>query len=168
MSFGWRRHPRYPGIEVSSAGFVRSYLRSGPGGGMNETPRILVPTPDKDGYLRVSVKDADGKRTRRGVHQLVAEVHLGYLWFEGAIVLHGPKGLLDNSVDNLRWGTHAENTTDRGRDGTLGLTRTAEEIEEIKRLYAMGFTQREIARVFKTTQSYVHELVSGKKRKDVA
>lgn len=168
MSFGWRSNPNYPGIEISSGGYIRSYLKSGPGDSLREVPVLLNPTPDKDGYLRVSVKCSDGKRRRKGIHQLVAENHLSYLRFDGAIVLHGLNGMLDNSVQNIRWGTNAENTSDRGRDGTLGLTRTVEEIEEIKRLYTMGFTQREIARVFKTTQSYVHELVSGKKRKDVA
>lgn len=32
----------------------------------------------------------------------------------------------------------------------------------------MGFHQREIARVFKTTQAYVHNVVTRKQRQDVA
>jgi len=48
------------------------------------------------------------------------------------------------------------------------LTRSAEEISEMKRLYEMGFYQREIARVFKTSQSYVHSVISRKQRRDVA
>ena len=99
---------------------------------------------------------------------MVAEVFLSRDRFEGAIVLHNNGDNADNRVENLRWGTYAENTADRAVHGTLGKTRSVEEIQEIKRLYEMGFHQREIARVFRTTQSYVHMLVTGKQRKDVA
>lgn len=168
MSFGWRTHPNHPGIEISSAGFIRSYLKSGPGGGLYETPHMLNPGKDEDGYLRLSVKCADGSRKRRGVHQLVAETHLSYLRFEGAIVRHIDDNPENNSVGNLKWGTPADNTRDRHSNKGLGVRFSAEDVQEIRRLYEMGFQQREIARVFKTTQSYVHNLVTRKQRKDVA
>lgn len=167
MTEEWRTHPEIPGIEVSSTGRVRSYLKSGGRGGLKEEPHLLNPFPDQDGYLRLSVKFSNGKRTARGVHQLVAEVFLSDR-FDGAIVLHKDGDRQNNRVDNLRWGTWAENSADRVVHGTLGLTRTSEEIAEIKRLYQMGFYQREIARVFKTSQCYVSDVIRGKKRKDVA
>lgn len=168
MSEVWKPIPGWEGYEVSDLGRVRSYRRSGRGKGFASEPRLLKLMLDRDGYLRVMLS-VNANRKRRGVHQLVAEAFLGDSRFEGAIVLHGPDpDRSNNQVANLRWGTHAENTADRVIDGTIGLTRSVQEIAEIKRLYAMGFHQREIARVFKTTQSYVHELVTGKKRKDVA
>ncbi|WJJ56480.1 HNH endonuclease [Mycobacteroides abscessus] len=168
VSFGWERHPDHPGIEVSSAGYVRSYLKSGPGGGMYEKPRVLNPSKDQDGYLRVSVKCVDGKRKRRGVHQLVAETHLSHLRFEGAIVRHKDDNPSNNDVMNLEWGTHADNMRDRRHNKGLGIRFSADDVHEIRRLYEMGFHQREIARVFKTTQAYVHNVVTRKQRQDVA
>lgn len=130
--------------------------------------RVLNGTVDQDGYRRVHLCNGPLRKIR-GVHQLVAEAFLMHSWFEGAIVLHGPENdNSNNAVTNLRWGTHADNTADRALHGTLGLSRSADEIREIRRLYAMGFQQREIARVFRTTQSYVHQIVARKQRKDVA
>lgn len=164
----WRSHPEHPGIEVSSRGRVRSYHKMGPRGGFNPEPRILNPGVDPDGYVRISVKCMGGKRKRRGVHQLVAEVFKAGLRFEGAMVLHNNGIPSDNEVRNLRWGTPGDNMADRAAHGTLGLTRSAAEIAEIRRLCRMGFKQREVARVFKTTQAYVSNLVTGKQRRDVA
>lgn len=55
----------------------------------------------------------------RSVHQLVALAFLGPCP-AGQYVLHGPGGKLDNSLDNLSYGTPADNNgRDRLRDGTL-------------------------------------------------
>lgn len=37
----------------------------------------------------------------------------------GMEACHGPKGSLDDTVGNLRWGTHKSNIADKVRDGTL-------------------------------------------------
>ena len=161
----WRAVPGSPGYEISNKGRLRSYLKSGAGSGFRDEPRLRTPTTDKDGYLRVQLRGPGGSRNVT-IHRLVAETFLADLKFEGAIVLHGDGDPQNNTVENLRWGTHAENTSDRAIHGTLGLARTPEEILEMKRLYEMGFYQREIARVFKTSQCYVHEVLTGKKRKD--
>lgn len=165
----WRPISGWSGYEVSDHGRVRSYRKPGKGGKLYETPHLLSPIVDKDGYCRVNLRAGGGVYKIRGVHQLVAENFLEDSYFEDAIVLHGPDpSRSNNSVGNLRWGTHAENQSDRAVHGTIGLTRSVEEVLEIKRLYAMGFKQREIARVFRTSQCHVHELVTGKKRKDAA
>lgn len=162
----WKAVPGSPGYEISNKGQLRSYLKTGAGRGFNDEPRIRIPSSDKDGYLRVQLRGPGGPRNVT-IHRLVAEAFLADSEFEGAIVLHGDGDPWNNTVENLRWGTYAENTSDRVLHGTLGLTRTPAEILEMKRLYEMGFYQREIARVFKTSQSYVHEILTGKKRKDV-
>lgn len=162
----WRSVPGSPGYEISNKGQLRSYVKPGAGRGFSEEPQVRTPIVDKDGYLRVQLRGPGGPRYVT-IHRLVAEVFLADSEFEGALVLHGDGNPQNNTVENLRWGTYAENTGDRVIHGTLGLTRTSEEILEMKRLYEMGFYQREIARVFKTTQAYVHEVITGKKRKDV-
>lgn len=163
----WRPAVGHFGYEVSNLGNVRSYRRHGRGSAaLSDEPHPIKLLTDPQGYLRFTVS-VDGKQKRRGVHQLVAETFLADTWFDGAIVCHNDGNPANNRASNLRWATWAENTADRAVHGTLGLRRSAEEIAEIRRLYEMGFYQREIARVFKTTQAYVHEVVTSKKRKDV-
>jgi HNH endonuclease len=64
---------------------------------------ILQPTPDRDGYLRVSLRNR-----RVGVHQAVA------------LAFHGPPEVRhlngdhrDNKPGNLAWGSHRENERDK-------------------------------------------------------
>lgn len=165
----WRMIPDYPGYEVTESGEVRSWLKSGPGsaGNYREEPIVKTAKPDKDGYLRVSIKVAPGKYRRIGVHRLVAKAFLPDTRFEGGLVLHNDGNPANNHVSNLRWGTQAENMADRGIHGTFTNAHSPETIKEIRRLYKMGFEQREIARVFKTSQSYIHDVVNYKRRKDV-
>lgn len=47
------------------------------------------------------------------VHRLVAQTFLKDSWFEGAEVDHIDGDVLNNSVENLRWVTHEENTLNR-------------------------------------------------------
>lgn len=83
---------------MSSHGRVK-----GPGG-------LLSPWPDRDGYLRVSLRDE-----QVFVHRLVLEAFHGPRPF-GMEGLHGPGGRQDNRAVVLRWGTHRENEQDRKRD----------------------------------------------------
>ncbi|MBN7403236.1 NUMOD4 domain-containing protein [Mycobacteroides abscessus] len=162
----WRPVIGWDGYEVSNYGNVRSYRKPGRGNLYVEPrPRKLV--EDSDGYLRLVLSNGP-RRKFRGVHQLVAEAFLAESQFEGAIVLHKDDNPKHNHVSNLEWGTHADNMRDHMTNKGLGVRLSADDVVEIKRLYEMGFTQREIARVFRTTQSYVHNLISSKQRKDVA
>lgn len=150
----YRTHPEWPDYLISSQGEVISYAR--------KTPRLLKGTPDQDGYLRYQVGGKGGKR--RGGHQLVLEAFHPEGWFEEAKVLHVNGDPSDNRLENLYWGTSLDNTNDRRKHGTLGLRLTDEDVEEIRRLHAMGFQQREISRVFKTTQKHVSDIVLRKVR----
>jgi len=70
------------------------------------------------GHLSVSLSK-QGKIQRRYVHQLVAEAFIGPRP-KGCQVRHGSKGVLDNCVSNLCYGTPSEDGLDRRRDGTHG------------------------------------------------
>lgn len=158
----------WTGYEVSNTGQIRSYRRQGKAfTSLANEPKMRKPVFDKNGYARVMLS-ANGFRKLRGIHQMVAEAFLADSWFEGAIVRHKDDNPSNNHVSNLEWGTPADNTKDRMRNKGLGVSRSADEVREIRRLYEMGFQQREIARVFRTTQAYVSQLVTGKQRKDVA
>jgi hypothetical protein len=111
----WRNIPGYEGrYQVSRNGEVRSlafYYSVGRSVRVNEG-RILSPSITKQGYARVSLS---GKF--HSVHRLVCFAFLGPPP-PGHIALHGRRGVSDNSLNNLRWGTYSENMKDRRKDGT--------------------------------------------------
>lgn len=107
MAEEWRDIAGFEDLyEVSSLGRVRNVCRGS----------ILSERRNSDGYARVALS-REGRYSHRLVHRLVAEAFIpnpeSY-----PLVLHGPNGPLDNSVDNLRWGTNSDNMRDRRRDGT--------------------------------------------------
>ncbi|MGG7510948.1 NUMOD4 motif-containing HNH endonuclease [Plantibacter sp. YIM 135249] len=95
-------HGHEGAYEVSSAGDVRNVV----------TGRVLKGTANDGGYLAVKLR-------RRGhlVHRLVAIAFLGAPEV-GQEVCHGNGNPADNRVENLRWGTRSENTSDQVRHGT--------------------------------------------------
>jgi len=85
-------------IEVSNHGRIRSNLRDG---------RILKPTPDHKGYLRISVT-IDGERRRYKVHREVAKAFIPNPDNLPQVNhINGDK--TDNSVNNLEWVTNRDN-----------------------------------------------------------
>lgn len=112
----WKDAVGYEGeYQVSDLGRVRSLTRVlSCGRKLTGRVRQLFPkTPQ--GYFIVVMCSAT--RNTKYVHRLVAETFIGPCP-EGMEVCHGPNGKQDNSVSNLRYGTHSENQQDRFRDGT--------------------------------------------------
>lgn len=102
----WRAIAGYPNYQVSSDGRVRK-------GG-----RTLRATLSRYGHKKVTLYNgtkhgpvARGRRIQ--VHHLVALAFIGQPPFKGAIVRHKNGHAEDNTVANLTWGTHEENTQDR-------------------------------------------------------
>jgi hypothetical protein len=110
----WRptHHPNY---EVSNLGRVRSYAKRGWQGGREEVPRILKPVFPKGRTTRyASVQMGKGKM--RPIHQLVAEAFLGPCP-AGQEVMHRDDSGRNPRLDNLRYGTHKENSADMMQKG---------------------------------------------------
>lgn len=141
--------------EISNLGRVRS-------------PRGFISTrANKDGHVIVTLHN-NGNRKTCYVHTLVLE----------AFVEPRPAGLqarhLDgvpshNCVDNLKWGTQAENYGDRRIHGVdcagerHGKARLKwSEVSEIRRRCAGGETQQSVAYDFRTSQARVSEIVNYK------
>lgn len=82
---------------------------------------------------------------------------------------HGKRGSLDDSLDNVYWGTKSQNNgADKFRDGTLLFGEknhwaklTNEDVIEIRRLYMIGYTQTELAKMFNITKSAIWRIVHG-------
>lgn len=70
------------------------------------------------GHLSVSLTGHDGRTQRLWIHRLVAETFIPNPE-NLPMVLHGPGGRTDNRVENLRWGTAADNYADQIAHGTL-------------------------------------------------
>lgn len=110
--------------EVSTLGVVRSLPHRVTR--KNGTPYTvrggnLRPGPSgTGGHLRVGLW-RNGKCTDGPIHQLVIEAFLGPCP-DGLEILHRNGDPTDNRLENLRYGTHAENMADMTKHGTHGMT----------------------------------------------
>jgi hypothetical protein len=117
------------------------------------------------GYRVVSFFPTGSKPKAVYVHRLVCEAFNGPPPFEGALVRHLDGDRLNNLAENLAWGTHADNTADAKRHGTLKNygKLTVDQVREIKAaLAAGGETYEEIGRRYGVTGSCVYTIKKGK------
>lgn len=110
----WREHPQYPGrYYVSSLGRVYGL------GGKYGSARILRPqSVSRNGrtYLKLCLW-ANDKRSKFGVHQLVAECFIGSRPDGCTQTRHLDGNQFNNAYWNLAWGTALDNAADRKRHG---------------------------------------------------
>lgn len=96
---------------------------------------------------------------------------------EGMVACHGIKGKLDDSLNNLYWGTFQQNMQDKIRDGTSNRGKcynqnpkegwknsklTSKDILEIRKLYDLPTSQVKLAKLFKVSQHTIHSIVKRK------
>lgn len=98
----------HPDYEVSNKGRVRSFKGYDPDDRFPFMPRILTPSPDQAGYLRVVL---DGKH--RYVHRLVAREWLGECPPGREVAHRPPFDRADNRPENLCYLTRQENLAQR-------------------------------------------------------
>lgn len=115
----WRPVPGFPGYLYSGRGRVLSADRVDAAGRW-WPGRIMRQTPDRKGYLRVSLRRG-GEPYGRTVHSLVA-AFLGPRP-AGLQVRHLNGNPGDNRLENLTYGTATENRLDSVRHGTHPNTR---------------------------------------------
>ena len=155
----WRPVVGWDGLyEVSNKARVRSLRR----GGM-----ILRSKRNRGGHWIVALTRG-GKPTGGLVHRLVAEAFIGPAPFEGAIVRHLNGDPADNRIDNLAWGTHADNLADAVRHGTQGRGElrpyhklTDDKVREIRRLALEGISYADIGRQFGITRTQASSVARG-------
>lgn len=91
---------------------------------------LLSPTPDRHGYLKVGMIK-NGRPIMRPVHQLVLEANGFNRPFDGAVVRHLDNNPANNKLDNLRWGTYLENSSDMVANGSFsGVKNTSSKLKE--------------------------------------
>lgn len=171
----------YEGLyEVSSAGRVRSLPRVVVGrsrwGGTQNYPvkgGILAQSTVREGYKQVSLTYAGAAITAK-VHQLVCAAFHGPAPSAEHIVAHNNGRRGDNTKDNVRWSTPADNTLDRTCHGTdlrgsqLSWAKLSEkDIPKIRALRREGATLAAIAAKFNVDQSNIALIVTHQTWKHV-
>ena len=115
----WRPIPGWETLyEVSDDGVIRSigrYVRAKNNKRAFRKGRVLAQVRKTNGYLCVTLTDGR-RRPQLSVHALVARAFLGERPL-GLHVLHGDGDKSNNSINNLRYGTPAENIADTARHG---------------------------------------------------
>lgn len=161
----WKDIPGYEGAyQASSLGNIKSVSRyvSGKGGGQYLLPeRILKPTPcDKHGHVNVGLWSG-GNRINRKVHALVALAFLGTRP-EGALIRHLDGNPLNNTVENLAYGSRSENMRDVYRIGNALKKLTADDVLKIRALLEKGHKQQDIAYCFNVSPAMISAIHRGR------
>jgi HNH endonuclease/NUMOD4 motif/Sigma-70, region 4 len=170
MSETWRQVVGYEGLyEVSDLGRIRrsvdlpasQYLHPG---------RLLSPSIDRDGYLRISLLQR-GRSTTQTVHRVVAAAFIGPRPVN-AEINHKDGAKTNNAVSNLEYTTRRENAIHalrvlgRGPDNR-GSRQGASKLSEfqawvVRRMYEeRNFTLREIGRIFNVSLATVCQIGKG-------
>jgi hypothetical protein len=122
---------------------------------------------DSDGYERVTLRK-NGRRFHRGIHALLAAVFLPPAKPGQNEVRHLDGKSSNRSIDNLAWGTRAENAADLARHGTVKGERnsrailTAEAIVEIRSTKKSYGYVRRLAEKFGVSRGAVKAVLAGR------
>lgn len=145
--------------EVSNLGRFRR------GGVLHKPSRV----PGRMGYLRVSLRYDDGRKTTAYLHHLVIE-HFSGPRPTGMLALHKDGDVLNCRADNLYWGTYLDNSCDRVRHGRSGrgvsnpnVFLADWQIDDIRQLYSTGdFRQMDLALAYGVSQTHISRIVRRK------
>jgi hypothetical protein len=150
--------PGFPGYRVGDDGSVQSSKRV-IGDGQWFT---LSKDTNKCGYEKVSLY-RDGKSYCRTVHRLILESFIGSRPPKHEC-RHLDGNKVNNRLDNLTWGTHAENMEDRKSTGQPWSPRRLDEtkVREVRRLRNEGKTVREIAKEMGVGVWVIDDAVRGR------
>lgn len=168
----WKPIPGYRGAyEVSDRGQVRSLDREVTQGGRWGLYRrrfqggTMKMTLNKKGYLDVSLCVGGVQRTFL-VHHLVLDSFIGKRP-PGTQCRHLDGNPGNNRLENLCWGSPAQNQADRLRHGTdlrgekaTCAKLTERDVREIRELVSSGKTQRLIAEEFGVTESNIRAVAT--------
>jgi hypothetical protein len=164
----WKVVPGYVGFySVSNKGRVRTefhYRKGRSGKPVPVNQRILAPCKSGAGYLAVNLSK-HGIIKREYVHRIVLLAFVGECP-EGMECRHHDGDKHNNKVDNLCWGTHAQNGNDSVelRETSIGerngfAKMTWKSVREARQLHKRGWTQRKIAERFRVSYQTISLIV---------
>lgn len=171
----WREVPGYGGwYECGDHGSVRSWKTQGRPGVRSDSPHSLKPGRTRGDYLSVNLC-LDGAVKPFRLNRLVLLTFKGEP-FRGAQACHRNGDRSDNRLDNLYWGTSAENQADKERHGTQlrgesvpSARLTREAVAEVRALWASGdHTVLELAERYGVSGPTLWKAATGKTWKVVS
>lgn len=165
----WKDIKGYEGLyQASKHGRVKSLDRVD-SRGHKRKEKIITLCVDKDGYMNVNLSK-NGKMKSFRVHRLVLSAFVG-VCPERMQGCHNDGNPANNRLENLRWGTHKENISDKKLHGTEqygekhGRTKLKnQQVQyEILPLLKMGLPHRKIADMFGVTVQIIGDIATGKR-----
>lgn len=161
----WKKHPDFPGYEISSLGRVRSYKGVNQHAPLRKNPKIIKTRLGDSGYARVTLQDKHGNKIVCKNHLLVAQVFMEPA--RGRVVRHRNGKRSDPRLKNLVYGSFKENSDDKYIHGTHGMRTnnsnvklSKKEFEKILKLKGKK-TQKEIADQFAVSRQTVSDIHRG-------
>lgn len=158
--FGWEAVEDLPHLLVNSSGiiFSKKYNR--------ELKGNLIGKKSK--YVAISYRDSNKKVKHLKIHKLVAKAFIPNPENKPC-VNHKDGNKLNNNVLNLEWVTHQENcyhAVDTGLNPKRGELNHNSKISNasiplLKSLYASGLKQKQIAEMYKVTQSAISRIITN-------
>lgn len=171
-SVEYREVPDFPGYRVGSDGSVWS-CRTKRGKFKETWHRLACSRRRKQRYVTVCFRSGPRNHVRY-VHRLVLELFVGPCP-DGMECRHVNGNPSDNRLENLSWGTKAENTADQLAHGKRRFGEQAplakladKDIPIIRRLYDEGVDQAIIGDAFGVAQTTISRIVSGKRWQHVS
>jgi hypothetical protein len=166
----YRELKDFPGYRVGSDGTV--WTRRTPGPRLSREWKQLVGSwcgsgkRRPKGYYRLALlRHVSGKLVAITFHRLVLVTFVGEPK-PGQIACHYNGDPLDNRVENLRWDTHAANTEDSRRLGTIARGETggtaklkAAQVPEIRQRYEEGDCVRVMAKEYGVCENSIYNVV---------
>jgi hypothetical protein len=160
----WMPVPNYEGLyEISNHGRFAAIRKDG---------RFFRKLNDKTHYLSVSVKSMDGKPQKSlYIHTLVAHVFIKPRP-DGLVVRHLDGNRYNNKVENLAYGTNAQNVADSVKHGIYKGSNNGRSIinesgaKAIKHLSQNGVTHKMLADSFGVTVQAIYAITSNRNWKD--
>ncbi|MBE3141469.1 MAG: hypothetical protein IMZ53_12915 [Thermoplasmata archaeon] len=156
--------PNFDGYFADEKGNIYSAKR-------NRYPIQLHPLKDKDGYFRVNLCKNNIIYARM-VHCLILETFVGNRP-KGHYGCHGIYGKLNNSINNIYWGTPKQNMADKYRDGTqqVGEKAPNHKLNEVQVRIIIRFYQMTgnnhvpflyLAKIFNCTKENISYIIRNK------
>jgi hypothetical protein len=141
-----RKIPGYDGYYADNLGNI-----------YNARCHRLAVHPHPEGYVRLRIQQGT-KSKNVLVHRLVALAFHGYPQ-DRCVVQHINGDKTDNRAENLKWGTHAENTEDSKFHGTIGRSGerklTRDDVSAIRQSTESSYT---LAAQYDVTPSYIRRV----------
>lgn len=162
--------PNFPAYRVSNTGKIQSRWKRGAffsGFKIKDDWKDLPTHPDAGGYLQVHLCDGYGKVKTARLHNLVAELFIGKMPANKRVVRHLDSNPSNNCVENLAYGTYAENENDKIENGTWntrngGAKITTTQVREIRKRLQDGESHNSLALEFGVSRPTITRIANNK------